>query len=80
MRESLKFLGGVFGRVSEGSEALAEGSLHDGELWLPDRIEVTLDARFYFLKEYHQRITFDYDDYQKYVVATEERVGREWPR
>jgi hypothetical protein len=76
IRESLKFLGGIFGRVSEGSEALAAGSLHGGELWLPDRIEVTLDARFYFLKDYHQRITFDYDDYRKYVVATEERVGR----
>jgi hypothetical protein len=79
-RESLKFLGGVFGRVSEGSEALAEGSLEGGELWLPDRIEVTLDARFYFLKRYRQRITLDYHDYQRYVVATEERVGQGRPR
>jgi hypothetical protein len=79
-RESLKFLGGVFGRVSKGSEALADGSLEGGELWVPDRIEVTLDARFYFLKEYRQRITFDYHDYRKYVVATEERVGKGPPR
>lgn len=72
-RESLKFLGGVFGRVSEGSHALAVASFTDG-LWLLDRIDVTLDARFYFLKKYRQRITYDYHDYQKYTVATKERV------
>lgn len=72
-RESLKFLGGVFGRVSEGSHAVAVASFNDG-LWLLDRIDVALDARFYFLKKYRQQITFDYHDYQKYTVATKERV------
>jgi hypothetical protein len=72
-RESLKFLGGVFGRVSEGSHAVAVASFNE-DLWLLDRIDVTIDARFYFLKKYRQHITFDYHDYQKYTVVTKERV------
>lgn len=72
-RESLKFLGGVFGRVSEGSHATAVAAFHE-DLWLLDRIDVSLDARMYFLKKYRQQITYDYHDYQKYTVATKERV------
>jgi hypothetical protein len=72
-REGLKFLGGVFGRVSEGSHASAVADCHE-DLWLLDRIDVSLDARLYFLKKYRQQITFDYHDYQKYTVATKERV------
>jgi hypothetical protein len=72
-RKSLKFLGGVFGRVSEGSHAVAVASFNE-DLWLLDRIDVSLDARFYFLKKYRQQITFDYHDYQKYTVVTKERV------
>jgi hypothetical protein len=72
-REGLKFLGGVFGRVSEGSHAAAVADLRE-DLWLLDRIDVSLDARFYFLKKYRQEITFDYHDYQKYTVGTKERV------
>jgi hypothetical protein len=72
-REDLSFLGGIFGRVSKGSEATAEATLADG-LWLLDRIEVRLNARFYFLKRYHQNIVVDYDDYRKFQVETEERL------
>lgn len=72
-REDLRFLKGVFGRVSEGSEAVAEARLIDG-LWLLDRIEVVLNARLYFLKRYHQNIIIDYDEYRKFKVETEERV------
>jgi hypothetical protein len=82
-RENLKFLGGVFGRVSEGSEASAEGWF-DGEpdepdepdegVWLLDEVAVSLDARLYFLKSYRQRIAIDYHDYQRYRVDTEERI------
>ncbi|HSF18952.1 MAG TPA: hypothetical protein VLK65_25730 [Vicinamibacteria bacterium] len=74
-RENLKFLGGIFGRVSEGSEAFAVGWLAGDELWLLDRIEASLDARLYFLKEYRQEIVIDYSDYERLTVATDESVA-----
>ncbi|HXV60883.1 MAG TPA: hypothetical protein VEK15_09320 [Vicinamibacteria bacterium] len=74
-RENLKFLGGIFGRVSEGSEAIAVGFLASDELWLLDRIEASLDARLYFLKEYRQEIVIDYSDYERLTVATDESVA-----
>jgi hypothetical protein len=69
--KDLKFLGGLFGRVSEGSEASASGWFDGDGLWLLDEIAVSLDARLYFLKGYHQRIEIDYHDYQRYRVDTE---------
>jgi len=78
--KNLKFLGGIFGRVSEGSEASAEG-FFDGEpdepdngIWLLDEVAISLDARLYFLKSYRQRIEIDYHDYQRYRVDTEEQI------
>jgi hypothetical protein len=72
--KSLKFLGGVFGRVSEGSEAEA-GGWFDGEgVWLLDDIAVSLNARLYFVKTYRQRIDIDYHHYQRYRVDTEEKL------
>jgi hypothetical protein len=75
--KSLKFLGGVFGRVSEGTEAYAEGWFDaepDDGVWLLDEVAISLDARLYFLKSYRQRIEIDYHDYQRYRVATDERI------
>ncbi|HJS74951.1 MAG TPA: hypothetical protein VJ921_11745 [Vicinamibacteria bacterium] len=72
--KSLKFLGGVFGRVSEGSEAEAEGWFDGEGVWLLDDIAVSLNARLYFVKTYRQRIDIDYHDYQRYRVATEEKL------
>jgi hypothetical protein len=71
---SLKFLGGIFGRVSEGSEAEADGWYDGDGLWLLDDIAVSLNARLYFLKTYRQRIDIDYHDYQRYRVDTEEKI------
>jgi hypothetical protein len=87
--KNLMFLGGIFGRVSEGSKASAEGWF-DGDpdepdepveidrpdkgVWLLDEVVVSLDARLYFLKSYRQRIEIDYHDYQRYRVETEERI------
>jgi hypothetical protein len=73
-RENLKFLGGIFGRVSKGSEASAEGWFDGDGVWLLDEVAVSLDARLYFLKSYRQRIEIDYHDYERYRVETEERI------
>jgi hypothetical protein len=81
--KDLKFLGGIFGRVSEGTEVSAEGwfagEAEEG-VWLLDEVEVSLNARLYFLKTYRQRIDIDYHDYQRYRVATEERIKLSTPK
>ena len=74
--KSLKFLGGIFGRVSEGSEATAEGWFDGEGVWLLDEVDVSLNARLYFLKSYRQRIEIDYHDYQRYRVATDVEIKR----
>ncbi len=72
--KSLKFLGGIFGRVSEGSEAQAEGWFDGEGVWLLDEVAVSLSARLYFLKTYRQRIDIDYHDFQRYRIDVEEKL------
>ena len=72
--KNLKLLGGIFGRISEGSEASAEGWFDGEGVWLLDEVAISLDARLYFLKSYRQQIEIDYHDYQRYRVGTEERI------
>jgi carboxylesterase type B len=69
-----KLAWGLFGRISEGTEAVAE-QIHVGDdIWLMERIDVFLKGRFYFLKKYNRRLTFTYSDYKKYSVSTKEHV------
>ena len=66
VREDFKLLAGVFGRISEGSAAEARALFApEDELWLPDRVELFLNARLYFLKRYRQNITIDFSEYEK---------------
>ena len=76
-REDMKFLIGLFGRISKGTEAVAVQKHIGDEVWLFDHIEVFLKGRFYFLKKYNQRLRFTYTDYRKYTVSTEEQVAHE---
>ncbi len=74
-RNEMKFALGLFGRISKGTEAVAE-QVHIGdEIWLLDRIDVFLKGRFYFFKKYNRHMTFSYSDYKKYTVSTEEKVA-----
>jgi hypothetical protein len=74
-REDMKFLAGLFGRISKGTEAVAVQKHVGDEIWLFDHIEVYLKGRFYFLKKYNRRLSFTYTDYKKYTVSTEEQVA-----
>ncbi|MFQ5790313.1 MAG: hypothetical protein ACE5JI_07510 [Acidobacteriota bacterium] len=74
-RKDMKFLLGIFGRVSTGTEAVAEQRRINDELWVLDSISIQLRARFYFLKRYRRRITYSYTDYQRFTVETEEKVA-----
>ena len=70
----LKFLGGVFGGISEGTRVSVIGAMRDN-LWLLDSADVSLNARLYFLKRYRRHITVAYDDYRKFHVETEETLA-----
>jgi hypothetical protein len=74
-REDMTFLAGLFGRISKGTEAVAEQRSVNDEIWVLDNIEVTLRGRFYFLKRYNRRLKFAYSDYRKYTVSTEETIA-----
>jgi hypothetical protein len=74
-REDMKFIGGLFGRISKGTEAVAELSHVEDELWLLHHVQVRLLGRFYFVKRYNRRLDFTYSDYRKFTVTTEEKVA-----
>jgi hypothetical protein len=76
-REDMKFLGGLFGRISKGTEAVAEQRSVGDEIWVLDKIDVLLRGRFYFVKRYNRRLKFDYSDYRKYTVSTKEVIASE---
>ena len=78
-REDMKFFLGLFGRISKGSEAVAEQHQAEDGLWLLANINASLEARFYFFKKYRRKITYSYSDYQKYTVETDEKDFREVP-
>jgi hypothetical protein len=76
-REDMKFLAGLFGRISKGTRAVAVQTHVGDEIWLLDHIEVYLKGRFYFFKKYNRRLSFTYTDYRKYTVSTQEKVATE---
>ena len=64
VREDLKFLGGIFGRISKGSYAIITGTLQEN-IRLFKTVEMSLDERMYFLKRYRQHIAISYENYKK---------------
>jgi hypothetical protein len=74
-REDMKFLAGVFGRISKGTHAVALMKHIGDVVWLFENIDVYLKGRFYFLKKYNRRLSYSYSDYKRYTVNTEETVG-----
>jgi len=73
-REDMKFLLGLFGRISKGTEAVAVQKRVGDEIWVLDNVDVTLYGRMYFLKRYRQRITYAYTDYREVAASTEESL------
>ena len=71
-REDMKFLLGLFGRISKGTEAVPIQKRVGDEIWLLDHVDVKLRGRLYFLKRYRQRITYAYEDYKKTTATAEE--------
>ena len=71
--KDLKFLGGVFGRISKGTQATIVATMREN-MWVLDTADVSVNARFYFLKRYRRHITIAYDNYRKFHVETKETL------
>ena len=71
--KDLKFLGGLFGSISKGTQATIVATMREN-LWMLSDTDVSLNARFYFLKRYRRHITIAYDDYRKFHVETKETL------
>jgi len=76
LREDLDFLVGLFGRVAKGSRATAQAGLHD-DLWLLEDVDLSIDARLFFLKRYRRNIRVRYDDYELRGLETEDSIERD---
>lgn len=76
-REDMSFALGLFGRISKGTEGMVEQLKVGDDIWLLGHVDVYLNGRFYFLKKYNRRVTYEYTDYKKYTVSTEERIAIE---
>jgi len=62
--------GWVVARVHKGSQFEMQQVLVNGEVWMPQRAEIKLDARVALLKEVNQNINLSYKDYRKFRTDT----------
>ena len=57
------FVAGLFGRLHRGTSADVESEF-DGELWLPERVTMTVDARMFFIRRIRRRVLYDFLDFR----------------
>lgn len=61
---------GLLARLQKGASIAAERRKFNGEIWLPAKTEVTLNARVLLLKGFNIRLVNEYSDHKKYTVDT----------
>jgi hypothetical protein len=61
---------GLLARLQKGASIRAERGKFNGEIWLPVKTEVTLNARVLLLKGFNIRLVSEYSDHKKYTVDT----------
>ena len=61
---------GLLARLQKGASIIAERRKFNGEIWLPVRTEITLNARVLLLKGFNIRVINEYSDHKKYTVDT----------
>ena len=61
---------GLLAKLQKGASIVAERRKFNGEIWLPIRTEITLNARVLLLKGFNLRIINEYSDPKKYTVDT----------
>ncbi len=63
LTEAENFVAGLFGRLHRGTSADVESEF-DGELWLPKRVTMTVDARMFFIRRIRRRVHYDFLDFR----------------
>lgn len=63
LTEAENFIAGLFGRLHRGTSADVESEF-DGEIWLPKRVTMTVDARMFFIRRIRRRIHYDFLDFR----------------
>ena len=61
---------GLLARLQKGASIVAERRKFNGEIWLPVKTEITLNARVLLLKGFNIRLINEYSDHKKYTVDT----------
>ena len=59
--------GWVIARMHRGTRFEMQQERVNGEVWLPERIDVHLDARVALLKGYNENVHMTYSDYRKFL-------------
>lgn len=62
--------GWVIARMHRGTRFEMQQERVNGEVWLPERIDVHLDARVALLKGYNENLHMTYSDYRKFRTDT----------
>lgn len=75
MDNSLKVGGGVLASLHKGSAFEFEQSRVNNEVWLPSYDEITISVKVLLVKTFHVNVVDHYYDYQKFHVATKEKIG-----
>ncbi len=71
LQEEENFVAGLFGRLHRGTSADVESEF-DGNLWLPQRVTMTVDARMFFFRRIRRRVLYDFLGFRS-LAATADR-------
>ena len=71
--------GWIVARVHKGSEFEMQQVLINGEVWMPQRADIKLDARVALLKGVNEDIHLTYKDYRKFRTDTKISVAESAP-
>jgi hypothetical protein len=69
----------ILARLHKGSRVVVEQARVNGEVWLPQHIEVKVDARLALLKGLNMDLDFTFRDYKKFRSDSKLIVGTEQP-
>jgi hypothetical protein len=68
--ENISFGFGLLAKLNKGSRLIAERLRINDEVWLPSRVEVSINARMLLLKGFNFREIVEYSDHKKFDVET----------
>jgi hypothetical protein len=61
---------GILAKLQKGASIVSERRKFNGEIWLPVKTDVTLNAKVLLLKGFNMRQINEYSDHKKYTVDT----------